>query len=565
MNGSFNGYGRDLYYKGNYALYDASSLVLQRVCELDTSQKGLFTNIEDNLICFTEDDYATLGDSYVYTKADYTSSLSLKMFDYTVSSTKIFYIEYLLTDVVVIHNDVAELYWTFIGENFVDDMAEVNITINLPSEASDLRVWAHGALNGNLAKEGNNKIVATVTDLYANNLVDIRATFDKNIVPFGSKISDDEALPSILEEEQIRADQANKERETAKLINNGVLLLNGLWIIGAVVLAIYIYRKYDKEHTSNFNLEYYRDLPAEYGPEVLEYLLKKRITTVSLSAVILNIISKKGFAVKEELSKKDKKEYTLVKKDDPKEALTEEETYIVDWLINDLGDGKEVSLKAIKGVSSTETSAKEFVKKYNKWLSLSNTKAEREKLFEDSVGIKVKGAIYAVLGFALTSLSLSIGSFMTSITAIIALILFVYVLTFKQRTIKGNDHFVKWQAFKKFLLDFGRFNEKELPEIALWEKYLVYATVFGIADKVYKAMEIKVKDMGTDMTMPMYSHIYLNYYFASTLTSTVNTARSMSISQIASSAASSGRGSGGGFSGGGGFGGGGTGGGGGGF
>ena len=44
--------------------------------------------------------------------------------------------------------------------------------------------------------------------------------------------------------------------------------------------------------------------------------------------------------------------------------------------------------------------------------------------------------------------------------------------------------------------DFGRMHEKELPEITLWEKYLVYATVFGIAKKLAKDMEIKVQEMG---------------------------------------------------------------------
>ena len=32
----------------------------------------------------------------------------------------------------------------------------------------------------------------------------------------------------------------------------------------------------------------------------------------------------------------------------------------------------------------------------------------------------------------------------------------------------------KWTAFKKFLNDFGSFDVKELPEIKLWERYLVF-------------------------------------------------------------------------------------------
>ena len=38
-------------------------------------------------------------------------------------------------------------------------------------------------------------------------------------------------------------------------------------------------------------------------------------------------------------------------------------------------------------------------------------------------------------------------------------------------------------------------HEKELPEIILWEKYLVYASIFGLAKKLAKDMEIKVQEM----------------------------------------------------------------------
>jgi uncharacterized membrane protein len=486
------------------------------------------------------------------------------MYNYNPSGTKIFYIEYLLNDVIVVHNDVAELYWTFIGTTFDDDIKDVKLTVNLPKESSDLRVWAHGPLEGNISKEKNKTITAVITDLYANNLVDIRATFDKDIVPYGSKLSFEDGLQSILTEEQARADEANKKRETAKLINYGMLGLNGLWIIGAVIVAIYAYRKYDKEHVSDFKLEYHREFPAEYGPEVVEYLMKKNVTTVSLSAMILNIIRKKGLEIKEMGPNKKKKEYTLLKKDLTQNQLTADEAYVVDWLINDLGNGNEVALKDIKNASGSEISAREFMAKYDKWLTLAKMNGVREEFYEDSLAFKIKGGLYCVLGIAIfvISIVLTVVHPLINITLILSVLLLIYILVFVKRTVKGNDHFVKWKAFKKFLVDFGRFDEKELPEIVLWEKYLVYATVFGVADKVYKAMEIKVKDMNVNTDMSLYPNLYFNHYFASSLMSTVNTARTASVSKIAESNMSSGSGGGGGFSGGGGFGGGGVGGGG---
>ena len=39
-------------------------------------------------------------------------------------------------------------------------------------------------------------------------------------------------------------------------------------------------------------------------------------------------------------------------------------------------------------------------------------------------------------------------------------------------------------GLKKYLLDFSLIGEREIKEMTLWKEYLVYATLFGIADKV---------------------------------------------------------------------------------
>ena len=77
------------------------------------------------------------------------------------------------------------------------------------------------------------------------------------------------------------------------------------------------------------------------------------------------------------------------------------------------------------------------------------------------------------------------------------------------------------KGMKKFLSDFGRFDEKELPEIILWEKYLVYAAAFGIAAKVEKAMQLKIKEFNLNQnTNFTTNYILLNHSFSNALTST---------------------------------------------
>ena len=122
---------------------------------------------------------------------------------------------------------------------------------------------------------------------------------------------------------------------------------------------------------------------------------------------------------------------------------------------------------------------------------------------------------------------------------------------------KGREHYLKWKAFKNFLKDFGSFKDKELPEVKLWEKYLVYATVFGLAKEVQKTMRVKLTELGYDATY-VHSYWYYNdFYMGNVISNSISKAHSNSNAAIAASSSSSGGGYGGGFSGGGGFGGGG--------
>ena len=43
---------------------------------------------------------------------------------------------------------------------------------------------------------------------------------------------------------------------------------------------------------------------------------------------------------------------------------------------------------------------------------------------------------------------------------------------------------IQLKGLKKFLLDFSRMPERNYHEVHIWEEYLIFATLLGIADKV---------------------------------------------------------------------------------
>ena len=69
----------------------------------------------------------------------------------------------------------------------------------------------------------------------------------------------------------------------------------------------------------------------------------------------------------------------------------------------------------------------------------------------------------------------------------------------------GEDEYAKWKGLYDFLNSQTLMSEKEVIELPLWEKYLVYATAFGISDKVIKALAIRAPEI--EMTSsPMFKN-----------------------------------------------------------
>ena len=304
-----------------------------------------------------------------------------------------------------------------------------------------------------------------------------------------------------------------------------------------------------------------RDIPATYGPEILGYLLSASyIKPEYLSASVMELIRKKNLKV--EMDANDKNKFTITMSN--KDNLTDTEDILIDFLINEVGNGVSVTSEDIKKASKKEYAS--FIKKYTEWKNKVIEKGKEEKFYENIGSKQAIGILYSLLGIGIFSLvlGLSLNNVLVYFVLILSIFGIVYFAVAKKKTIKGCEDYAKWMAFKKFLLDFGRFNDKEILEIHLWEKYLVYATVFGIADKVEKAMNMKIKELNYNEDTINTSPIFYTYHmgFGNSITNSITESltRAITTAQTAASSDSNGSGFGGGASfggGGGGFGGGG--------
>jgi len=82
--------------------------------------------------------------------------------------------------------------------------------------------------------------------------------------------------------------------------------------------------------------------------------------------------------------------------------------------------------------------------------------------------------------------------------------------TTKRYTQKGADEVALWEAFERFLKEFTLMDEKELPELVMWEEYLVYATAMGIGEEVLKQLPEKYPDF---YESDFYHRSYMRHFY----------------------------------------------------
>ncbi|MBQ7918479.1 MAG: DUF2207 domain-containing protein [Lachnospiraceae bacterium] len=71
----------------------------------------------------------------------------------------------------------------------------------------------------------------------------------------------------------------------------------------------------------------------------------------------------------------------------------------------------------------------------------------------------------------------------------------------------GEDEYAKWRGLYNFLNSDTLIHERTIVELPLWEKYLVYATAFGLSEKVIKAITIRCPEAAASAS-PVLNNTY---------------------------------------------------------
>ena len=488
-----------------------------------------------------------------------------------------FEMSYIIKDAVKNYADGSEFYWQFISEESAIPADKVTGTITLPTNVinnEDFRVWAHGPLNGNIIKTSNNAVTFEVDNLDSYTMLEARVVTPTYV--FGSNLntSSDNKLSSILAQEQEWADEANRKRE-AIARNQKIMKFMGIAFIiltniGGIFLAVYLVKKnkkYKEELEKAPNIkptmpsEYFRDIPEDTTPAQAAFLYYFKTSHFSMhvseviSATMLDLCMKKYLSFDVLTNKKDEVQITLNNNMDI--SLLSKDEQIILEMLQKVNNSNPFTMKDFKKYCEKHSSS--VLKKFNLIEPETLKLVEQNGYYSKDLIKKYDSYLGRGIGFIFLFIFSPILMIASTIPALLCAINY-FKISGKYNTLtqQGIDKKEQWTGLKNFMEDFSMMDQKEIPELVLWEKYLVYATAFGIADKVLKQLKVVYPQI-TDvdyMNSNEYSYLYLMYHsnISNNFINNINTSVTSAYSSVNYS---SGSGSGGGFSGGGGFGGGG--------
>lgn len=477
------------------------------------------------------------------------------------SATKAYKISYTVQDVIKKYDDCAELYWQFVGSDFEINASKITGTIKLPKQAdskADIRVWGHvKTLNGEIYTTSEDTVQFALDDYSSGNYVEIRIATPTKIFGTVSKTYSKNMLSSIIEEETKWADEANAVRKRNERIEK---IIKITIVAGGVLLLIIFLRKTVKyikilKNTKKLEptekLEYFREKPnKDSTPADALYLYNNGSTPASVSfgnifsATLLNLSLKGYFKIAVEKNEKGKEETVIYKPQKDVTTLRYEEERIGRFVKIAIGNEEKITIKELqKYIRNHPTEVSSLIERTASAIKSKNIMNNNydEKTANQKANYTTKAFLYFF--FAVGMWGLFPVSIVLMINAILAILINRKLSNLTQ---KGIDEREKWKGLKKYMEDFSLLNEKEIPALEVWEEYLVYATVFGIADKVIKQLKLVYPQIENMDNFNTCSYVYLMSH------TDFNSSFSRAINSSIPSTMSSGSGGGGGFSGGGG-------------
>ena len=292
--------------------------------------------------------------------------------------------------------------------------------------------------------------------------------------------------------------------------------------LAVFALAIFIHQSMKKRnplYKPSQDILYFRDIPSELDANFARRLVfsksqKTDDTGDGYSAALLSLAYKDYLELErirpeKNWSQKNTKIVIQSQTFENKKALTEIEQRYFQLILRHVKDN-EISLDTFQDKVSNDyeytesflNSVKSSLNKYgveHAYFQKANYKKPRNSLQGYALAFVIVGILVTILGnlsIYNTRVGWAYGGYfyLGGAFMIAALYLLVVSRKFILLTQFGEDEYAKWYGLYHFLDSETLMKERDVLDLVIWEQYLIYATAFGISDKVIKALKVRVPE-----------------------------------------------------------------------
>jgi len=461
-----------------------------------------------------------------YRAAHTEAGLRVQWYYRAADEVRTFTFSYTMTGAVRRYYDVAVYYHKLIGDESDQRIENFSARVSLPLEGgfpSDIRVWAHGPLHGSVTIESAQRVTAEVSPLPVGRFFELRILMPPDAFTAIRVEPTGPALNGILAEEARWAEQANRERERRAAAYQRDAEKRALqeerfrqwfpiaWLLAGLSVFVWVilFRRHGLPHTVALHAAP-GVFPSDHPPAVVAQLVSGSAGGPALVATLLDLADRHYLTIEEtsETSRgwfgreSQKTNFVFRSTGENPGEMRAYEAKLLEFLLNEVGDGSEFSMKEIKTTARKQKA--KYRKWFRKWLKEVKELADSEGLNEPyAVRPMVTNAVCGVavggMGIAMSVLSNSPVGIPAMVAGLLQLILTVAL---HRRTPQGRRLYLEWKGFRKHLVLMSRGKRATHLSSNEWNRYVAMAIIFGVYQKLIP--RLSVDETATGAYLPVW-------------------------------------------------------------
>jgi uncharacterized membrane protein len=427
----------------------------------------------------------------------------------TSDSSHTYTLTYRVAGAVDVGSDVGELYWQFIGTDH-PGVRSMNVHINLPgeypvaapatadSDTSVVRAWAHGPLNGKVQPSARG-VDLSVTGVPARTFVEGRIVIPlKAFTTPGTSAR----LPKILREEKGYLDTGKTGRKLANVLAPIATLAGGLGFVA-------LWRKHGREPPKpDYIGDYWREPLTDPPAVVYANLNFGKVEGRAMASTLVDLAQRGYLTITEQEGKRfgrHKDVYTFTASTPKPRAGHPLPPPLTPWeadlLANTFQGQRETTSEAFEDwAKANQTTSAKF---WNGWKSAVSDDMKARGYVETGragVWLTAVGIIAALIVAGLILIKVSknrVGSVspIGGLCLVAAVVMVLLLPTLRKRTAAGAEEQAQAKALKKYLEDFSNMKDAPVESLIIWERFLVYAVVLGVASHVIRGLAVRLPNV----------------------------------------------------------------------